>query len=215
MNKSAIAGILALVALLLVPGLAFSQVDPDADECSDRIWSSQKLEGLCSAICESIECNPDMDGDSSGDDGSSSKDSSDDDCDPPSQKLIDKFYEKRDPLVDPDLPCVMTDAICPCFTQEEADAVPVSAADGCFAQCASDELDGAGYLLTNIIGTFSPLNVIQVVDQGDGGSCLFVENDANPRFLPLTAEEVAGCREVIQSAQQSFGGCKPPVGNCN
>jgi hypothetical protein len=189
------------------------------DACEDLVFSSERLEGLCELICESIQCQPDMDGDSSGDDGSSEDASSGDECDPPSQFLIDLYNNGKTPD-DPDLPCIVLEASCPCFTQEEVDAIPPTG--NCYVQCTYENVDAAGDLLTNIIGRFSDeagnpaLEVAQVVEQSaTAGTCLYQAPDLPaPRFFDIGVEEIDGCKQIIQSTQDTFNLCVAPIGTC-
>jgi len=215
MQKKVLVGFTCLAAAIGPTGVAAADT---GDACEDLDFSSGRLAGLCELICESIECQPDMDGDSSGDDGSSEDDSSGDECDPPSQRLINRYNYLKTPT-DPDLPCIIQEASCPCFTQDEVDAIPPT--NNCYVQCTYEHVDGAGDQLTNIIGRYSDevgnpaLEVAQVVDDGAGGTCLFDSVDlATPRYLTITADEVLGCKEIIQNTQDTFNLCLAPIGTC-
>jgi len=89
--------------------------------CDELVDATPGLYGLCVAFCEAHECEADF---TAGDPWA--------DCKPSDPKLLEIYDKLKDPG-DPEMPCIIADSSCPCFTQAMVDAIPTP-----YSQCIID-----------------------------------------------------------------------------
>jgi hypothetical protein len=154
--------------------------------CGDLTSATPGLFGLCVAFCEAHGCEPDL----------TAMDPFAD-CKPSDPKLLDLYNGLKQPA-DPDMPCVVVEPEggCPCFTQEQVDAIPTP-----YAQCAID----------SDLGILNPAelytNIIDVLGSGAGtaigdsySTCGYFNGFVDPPIsvsLQTNAAQAQECRQII------------------
>ena len=171
----------SVVLLTAFFGVALTQGPPGEESVCDVLQGGTPgLYGLCLGYCGAQDCEVDF-----------SLENPFEKCRPASKKILERYNAKRQPG-DPFMPCVVQ-AECPCFTQAEIESIPPQDVSGQYSQC------DAMPPITNIIGSFSPLNAAQIDESAT--VCIFALADEDILRNPaLTAEEAVACRDLIVSA---------------
>ena len=151
--------------------------------CADLHSATPGLFGLCIAFCEAHGCEPDF---TAADPFAN--------CKPSDPTLLNLYNNLKQPA-DPDMPCVVIEGGCPCFTQEQVDAIPTP-----YDQCIIDFDLGSG-------GTELTTNIIHV--QGTGAQATLGENSYSCAFgnglvdppifvsFQTNLSQAEACRQII------------------
>jgi hypothetical protein len=157
--------------------------------CDPVQGATPGLYGLCLAFCEAHTCVPDWTA-----------------LDPfadclPSDFHLLALYTQRQQPGDPDMPCVNFTGGCPCFTQEDIDAIPTP-----YDQCVIDYDFGLG-LTTNILhvqGTGAEVSV-----NGIESRCYYGNGLVDPPIFigqQINPTEAEDCREILVNTIQADPG---------
>ena len=125
---STLAAALGFALALPAPSQTASAQTPDGETPAEESvcdvvhvqnGGSPGLYGLCVAYCEAQDCHLSDDGDVP------------QSCINTSEKLLAKYESRRDPAVDPEMPCLPQGTECPCWTQELLDSLSPDYSSAC------------------------------------------------------------------------------------
>ena len=196
MSKLLRRSVLAGVCLTLFAGFAMAQApnwnNANDGICDPLLGGTPGLYGLCVAFCEAHNCVPDY---TAADPFA--------DCGPSDFHLLNLYTDRQQPG-DPDMPCVNFVGGCPCFTQEEIDAIPTP-----YSQCTIDYDFGIG-LGTTIVHDLD--NTAQALLSGIESNCSYRNGLVDPpifRFFQINPTQAEDCREiVVNTIQANIGQCE-------
>ena len=175
--------LLALLVLTTVPAWGANE-----GVCNPLLGRTPALYGLCVAFCEAQQCDPD--------EGALDPFA---DCPPASPRLLE-LYNHFKQADDPAMPCVQSGGggdSCPCFTQEQVDAIPTP-----YLQCIVDFSFGGNEEHTNIIyaeGGQQLAGAGAVLGQFSD-SCVYHNSLVDPPIffsLEVTQGQAEACRQLV------------------
>jgi len=216
--KKSVVLVASFAAVLLAAPTAGAQT-PDGESpaeesvCSDLVYRTPGLYGLCVAFCEAQDCEPDW----------TNVDDPFAECRPSSTAILEVYRRTMQPG-DPDMPCLRTP--CPCWSPWELENLRYPAPKD-HVECAIRIPDGKNKELTfwsitlkavspvppapPVYSYFTRVKVWRHHFDARGPACFLFDMTTDPaipeieRFFPITAEQFDVCEKQVHLSGHDRG----------